>query len=272
MLALVLETLPNKKSGCWGHRTRVPESHQSGCLGIGQDEIQAKQQGAITERIIARDNTQRTVSIIRLHHVAGAACDNFGGDASEKNATSLASGRSSSSAPAPAPAPKLRSCVVCRTRKVRCDKLSPCSNCRRANIAPSTDRPPRWARRLERVANNAASNAQASKDTDAAAAQVMERLRNLESLVKELSGQLEQANAAASSAAGGSSGVTPSERHAFLFRHNLSPSAPDLREFHPLPSPIPFLLDIFSEKSIPSSDLFMFQRLRRWSAICAAGI
>ena len=39
----------------------------------------------------------------------------------------------------------------------------------------------------------------------------------------------------------------PSERHAFLFRHNLSPSAPDLREFHPLPSQIPFLLDVFSE-------------------------
>jgi hypothetical protein len=40
---------------------------------------------------------------------------------------------------------------------------------------------------------------------------------------------------------------TPSERHAFLFRHNLSPSAPDLREFHPLPSQIPFFLDVFSE-------------------------
>lgn len=40
---------------------------------------------------------------------------------------------------------------------------------------------------------------------------------------------------------------TPSERHAFLFRHNLSPPAPDLREFHPLPSQIPFLLDMFSE-------------------------
>jgi hypothetical protein len=35
----------------------------------------------------------------------------------------------------------------------------------------------------------------------------MERVRNLESLVKELSGQLEQANAAARSTAGGSSGV-----------------------------------------------------------------
>lgn len=40
---------------------------------------------------------------------------------------------------------------------------------------------------------------------------------------------------------------TPSERHAFLFRHNLSPSNHDLREFHPLPSQIPFLLDVYSE-------------------------
>jgi hypothetical protein len=39
----------------------------------------------------------------------------------------------------------------------------------------------------------------------------MERLRNLESLVKELSGQLEQANAAANSVAGGSSGVNSPE-------------------------------------------------------------
>ena len=129
---------------------------------------------------------------------------------SEKNATSPASARSNSSVPASTPAPKLRSCVVCRTRKVRCDKLSPCSNCRRANIAcvfPSTDRLPRWARRLERVASNAASNAQATQDPNPAAVQVMERLRDLESLVKELSAQLEQANAAANSAAGGSSGV-----------------------------------------------------------------
>jgi len=117
-------------------------------------------------------------------------------------------GRSDSSVPASASksAPKLRSCVVCRSRKVRCDKLSPCSNCRRANIActfPSTDRPPRWARRL------VASNAQASQNPDPAAAQVMERLRNLEGLVKDLSGQLEQANAAAAanSAAGSSPGV-----------------------------------------------------------------
>lgn len=40
---------------------------------------------------------------------------------------------------------------------------------------------------------------------------------------------------------------TPSERHAFLFRHNLTGSMPDLREFRPLPSEIPFLLSTFSE-------------------------
>ena len=130
---------------------------------------------------------------------------------SEKSATPPASSRSNASEPKSASTPKLRSCVVCRSRKVRCDKLSPCSNCRRANIAcvfPSTDRPPRWARRLERATNNATLNAQASQGgLDPAAAQVMDRLRNLESLVKDLRGQLEQANVAASSAAGSSSGV-----------------------------------------------------------------
>lgn len=39
----------------------------------------------------------------------------------------------------------------------------------------------------------------------------------------------------------------PLEQHAFLFGLNLSTSAPDLREFHPLPSQIPFLLDVFQE-------------------------
>jgi len=129
----------------------------------------------------------------------------------DENRGSETQGTADSSIPASAsaPIPKKRSCVVCRSRKVRCDKLSPCSNCRRANIAcvfPSTDRPPRWARRL------AASNPQVSavsQTPDPAATQVMERLRNLESLVKDLSGQLEVANAAAAanSTAGGSSGV-----------------------------------------------------------------
>lgn len=127
---------------------------------------------------------------------------------SERNATSLASARTSS-----APASKLRSCAVCRSRKVRCDKLSPCSNCRRADIAcivPSTDRPPKWARRL---ANNAAArDALAPQDANPGVDNVMDRLRNLEQLVKELNGQLEQAHVVASSAGDGSSGCSSSRR------------------------------------------------------------
>lgn len=40
---------------------------------------------------------------------------------------------------------------------------------------------------------------------------------------------------------------TPMERHSFLFRHNLTQPAPDHRQFHPLPSQIPFLLDVYAE-------------------------
>lgn len=128
---------------------------------------------------------------------------------SEKNATSPASASTPSSTSAPAP--KAQSCVVCRRRKVRCDKQSPCSNCRRANIPcvlPSKDRPPKWARRLERLTANAtASNAPALQDNDPGVAKVMDRLRSLEGLVKELTGQLEQGQAAASSQGGSESGL-----------------------------------------------------------------
>lgn len=124
----------------------------------------------------------------------------------EKHAT--LAGPTPASVSLSAPTPKPRSCVICRRRKVRCDKLSPCSNCRRANIAcvfPSHDRPPRWARRLERLVltNEAASAAPDSPQAqvvDLQSTHVMERLRTLETLVKELSGQLDQANATASSA------------------------------------------------------------------------
>jgi hypothetical protein len=123
------------------------------------------------------------------HSGATAAFAGASASGAEKNASANASSANRDDS-----ALKPRSCVVCRTRKVRCDKQSPCSNCRRANIAcvfPSKERPPRWPRRLERPATG----------------EVMERLRHLEDLVKDLSGQLEQANAAVRSAAGSSSGV-----------------------------------------------------------------
>lgn len=40
---------------------------------------------------------------------------------------------------------------------------------------------------------------------------------------------------------------SPEERNSFLFGHNLNPAATSLRDFHPLPSQVPFLLDVFSE-------------------------
>jgi hypothetical protein len=40
---------------------------------------------------------------------------------------------------------------------------------------------------------------------------------------------------------------TPSDRHAFLFGHNLTSYSPNLTNLHPLPSQIPFLLDVFAE-------------------------
>lgn len=132
-----------------------------------------------------------------------------------------------------APRLKLRSCVTCRTRKVRCDKGSPCSNCRRAKIpcvVPSLDKPPRWARRLERVANSAkaeqdADNARAGQGANAGVNQVMERLRSLESLVKELSSELEQARAAASAGAS-TAGHSPESSNQDADHHETS--APDV--------------------------------------------
>lgn len=40
---------------------------------------------------------------------------------------------------------------------------------------------------------------------------------------------------------------TPSERHGFLFQHNLGATTPDSRQFRPLPSQIPFLLNTYAE-------------------------
>lgn len=40
---------------------------------------------------------------------------------------------------------------------------------------------------------------------------------------------------------------TPSDRHGFVFKHNQGVPLPDSREFHPLASQIPFLLDAYAE-------------------------
>jgi len=66
-----------------------------------------------------------------------------------------------------------RSCVTCRKRKVKCNKVHPCSNCNRAHIEcvfPAPGRAPRKARKLGE-----------GKDKE-----LLERLRRLEGVVKGL--------------------------------------------------------------------------------------
>ena len=142
---------------------------------------------------------------------------------SEKNANVPASTESASAATL---TPKKRSCIVCRTRKVRCDKQSPCSTCRRANIPcvlPSTNRPPKWARRLERLTTNAgATAAPIPQDVDPGVNKVMERVQTLENLVKELRGQLEQTQAANS--VGGDSPGSSAHHHDVEHQRDISPA------------------------------------------------
>lgn len=100
-----------------------------------------------------------------------------------------------------------RSCVTCRRRKVsalprlsraagtrpankpqvRCDKHMPCSNCRRAQIPcifPAPGRAPRRPRPKD-------PNAPAKQPSSERELELMKRLRKLEGIVEELSGQIE---------------------------------------------------------------------------------
>ncbi|KAH8734650.1 fungal-specific transcription factor domain-containing protein [Ilyonectria robusta] len=85
-----------------------------------------------------------------------------------------------------APAINPRSCVTCRRRKVRCDKQMPCSNCRRAQIPcvfPAPGRAPRQPRPRDPNAP--------PKNSSQREVELVKRLRKLEGIVEELSGQIE---------------------------------------------------------------------------------
>ncbi|XP_044719785.1 fungal specific transcription factor domain-containing protein [Hirsutella rhossiliensis] len=85
-----------------------------------------------------------------------------------------------------APALNPRSCVTCRRRKVRCDKQMPCSNCRRALIPcvfPAPGRAPRQQRPRDPNAP--------PKNSSQREVELVKRLRKLEGIVEELSGQIE---------------------------------------------------------------------------------
>jgi hypothetical protein len=84
------------------------------------------------------------------------------------------------------PALNPRSCVTCRRRKVRCDKQMPCSNCRRAAIPcifPAPGRAPRQPRPKDPNAP--------PKNTSQREIELVKRLKKLEGIVEELSGQIE---------------------------------------------------------------------------------
>lgn len=66
-----------------------------------------------------------------------------------------------------------RSCVTCRKRKVKCDKVHPCANCNRAHIACVFPSPGRAPRKVRKVGE--------SRDKD-----LLDRLRRLEGVVKGL--------------------------------------------------------------------------------------
>lgn len=79
-----------------------------------------------------------------------------------------------------------RSCTTCRRRKVRCDKTMPCTNCRRALIPcvfPAPGRAPRQPRPRDPNAP--------PKNTTSREVELTKRLRKLEGIVEELSGQIE---------------------------------------------------------------------------------
>ncbi|KAH7313439.1 fungal-specific transcription factor domain-containing protein [Stachybotrys elegans] len=97
------------------------------------------------------------------------------------------------------PALNPRSCVTCRRRKVRCDKQMPCSNCRRAQIPcifPAPGRAPRQPRPKDPNAP--------PKTTSQREMELVKRLKKLEGIVEELSGQIdvEAVGKAADSASG----------------------------------------------------------------------
>ena len=96
-----------------------------------------------------------------------------------------------------------RSCVTCRRRKVRCDKYMPCGNCRKAHIQCVFPAPGRAPRRPRVKDPNAPPKQSSEREIE-----LMKRLRKLEGIVEDLSGQIEFENARNPSSSGGSPEAT----------------------------------------------------------------
>jgi hypothetical protein len=122
-------------------------------------------------------------SFFRAASQAGFAPDgqNFANIQAPPGATVFPPGAPTSAATNP------RSCVTCRRRKVRCDKHMPCGNCRRAQIScifPAPGRAPRRPRPKD-------PNAPPKQHSSEREIELVKRLRKLEGIVEELSGQIE---------------------------------------------------------------------------------
>ncbi|KAL5606636.1 hypothetical protein BROUX41_003033 [Berkeleyomyces rouxiae] len=96
-----------------------------------------------------------------------------------------------------------RSCITCRRRKVRCDKHMPCSNCRRNQIQCVFPAPGRAPRRPRMKDPNAPIKNPSERE-----AELLKRLHKLESIVEELSSQLD-AEQLSRHSAGGSPDTIP---------------------------------------------------------------
>lgn len=100
---------------------------------------------------------------------------------------------------------KIWSCVHCRRRKLRCERRQPCTNCVRSKIDchfPVTGRLPRRSR------DPAATTNPPQKQTE-----LLGRLRRLEAVVTELTGQMEDGAAASTTGAAQQDGAAIWQKH-----------------------------------------------------------
>ncbi|KAK4226421.1 fungal-specific transcription factor domain-containing protein [Podospora fimiseda] len=178
------------------------------------------------------------------------------------------------------PAVRAQSCVTCRARKVKCDKASPCSNCKRYGIACMLPphRTPRWARRAT-ATGSPSHPPQISKKPSSSrrseSSHVLERLEKLEKLVKELGGeaQLGQISLETDESfqneqddqdqdsdhssdsdlddvfrhASHASAQVSIPRHTVFLGHGVGLAGTSTEHLHPSPAQVPYLLKVFKE-------------------------
>ncbi|KAI0002842.1 fungal-specific transcription factor domain-containing protein [Xylariaceae sp. FL0662B] len=126
-----------------------------------------------------------------------------------------------------------RSCVTCRRRKVRCDKFMPCGNCRKAHIHCVFPAPGRAPRRPRIKDPNAPP-----KQTSEREMELMKRLRKLEGIVEDLSGQVEFETRHPSGSGGGSPETTVDngerrKQSAHIYSENLPGGYPSAESSRP---------------------------------------